>query len=280
MTASTYDLAISAVLKHEGGFVNHPKDPGGATNRGITQRTLSAFRGTTASIADVKVLSLVEAKAIYRKNYANVIRFNDLPAGLDYAVLDYAVNSGPSRAAKALQRQLGVNVDGVIGDVTVAAARAACAKDELAFIVRYWSDRHAWLKTLSTYKTFGKGWTSRITTGRDLALSIARKDPEFGVGIVAMISEGTGSAKAHEADEKLTATPLAKPAGIVSAGVSLDVAQQAVEKVATLPQGVSWALDAVVTVALVAGVAIGVWQLVKLAREKRQDKRSDAMATA
>ena len=126
MVAKNYNAALAAVLVHEGGYVDHPKDPGGATNMGITHKVLARWRGVTPYTrldkSEVKNLSKAEAAAIYRKNYWDEIRGDDLPSGVDYAIFDFAVNSGPNRAAKALQRIVKAKVDGQIGPETIAKA--------------------------------------------------------------------------------------------------------------------------------------------------------------
>ena len=100
---------VAEVLKHEGGFVNHPRDPGGATNRGITHITLADWRGGPVTAEDVRTMSEAEAREIYRSKYWNAIQGDNLPAGVDLAVFDLAVNSGVGRAARMLQQQLGVS---------------------------------------------------------------------------------------------------------------------------------------------------------------------------
>jgi hypothetical protein len=115
MAANSFEPSLAHVLKHEGGYVNHPADPGGATNLGITAATLARARGHPVSAADVAALTRAEAAAIYRRFFWNSARGDDLPAGLDHAVFDLAVNSGPGRAARLLQRVLAVAEDGVIG---------------------------------------------------------------------------------------------------------------------------------------------------------------------
>src|SRR5690606_8907906 len=115
-----FQQALEKVLKHEGGFVNHPADPGGATNKGITIKVYQQFK-KGATVADLKKITDAEVSAIYRKNYWDAVKADQLPSGLDYAVFDFAVNSGPSRAAKCLQETLGVTVDGKIGPRTLAA---------------------------------------------------------------------------------------------------------------------------------------------------------------
>lgn len=146
----------------EGGYVNHPKDPGGETNHGITKRTLAAWRGTTVrGLHKSAVLNLTRAEAaqIMKRNYWDVIHGDDLPAGLAYALYDYAVNSGQGRAVKDLQRILKVKVDGSIGSITMAAIAKF---DVVDLIKKLCQARFAFVKRLKTFKTFGKGWTLRI----------------------------------------------------------------------------------------------------------------------
>lgn len=166
--------ALSAVLKDEGGYVDNPSDPGGATNMGITRMTLAAWRKvvpyTSLPKSAVKALTPAEAGDIYRANYWNAIKGDQLPDGLDYAVFDFAVNSGPGRAAKVLQSVLGVTADGQIGPETLAAAsRANVAK----VINELCDERMAFLEALPTYGVFGNGWKARVGHVRTLALQMA-----------------------------------------------------------------------------------------------------------
>lgn len=170
MTASNFDGALSRVLAHEGGYVNHPKDPGGATNHGVTLATLSRWRGRPVTKAEVAALTRAEAGAIYRAFYWDAVRGDALPSGLDYAVFDLAVNSGPDRAARLLQRALGVQQDGRIGPVTLAAA----ATDPAAAIRALQRERRAFLERLPTWSVFRRGWSRRLDeVGRD-ALALVR----------------------------------------------------------------------------------------------------------
>ncbi|RVU13206.1 glycoside hydrolase family 108 protein [Methylobacterium oryzihabitans] len=171
---ATYDQAFGLVLKHEGGYVDHPDDPGGATNLGVTIGTLSAWLGRAATKAEVRALTVAAVAPIYRARYWNAVRGDDLPAGLDYAVFDFAVNSGPGRAVMALQRALGVADDGRLGPVTLTAL---ADKDPVALITALCDDRMAFLRKLSTWGSFGKGWTSRVQGVRAGALAMARKPP-------------------------------------------------------------------------------------------------------
>lgn len=171
---ANYSRALSAVLKHEGGYVDHPKDPGGATNLGITIGTLSNWLGRKATKAEVKALTVDQAGRIYRSRYWNKVNGDALPAGLDLAVFDFAVNSGPARAAKMLQTIVGVTADGQIGPKTLAAIERIGAASVIGDLC---SQRLAFLQQLSTWPTFGKGWGRRVADVRAEALAMAQAKP-------------------------------------------------------------------------------------------------------
>lgn len=170
MVLATFDRALAAVLKHEGGFVNHPKDPGGATNKGITLGTFRRWLKNDATVADLKKITPEQVARIYRLHYWNAIRGDDLPAGLDYAVFDFAVNSGPSRAARYLQGLIGVKADGKIGPATLKAIRTHFSRELIHALC---DQRMSFLRRLKTFPTFGKGWTRRVDGVRALALKLA-----------------------------------------------------------------------------------------------------------
>lgn len=159
MASESFEPALTCVLKQEGGYSDHPADPGGATMMGITQEVLAEWRGHPVSKADVRALSRMEVAEIYRKRYWDAVAGDQLPAGLDLAVFDFAVNSGASRAVRSLQRVLGVEADGRIGPETLQAI-AACNPAEM--ITRLSALRLAFLEALSTFPVFGRGWTRRV----------------------------------------------------------------------------------------------------------------------
>lgn len=169
-----FDRALALVLRWEGGFVDDPADPGGATNRGITLATLSAARGRPATRDDVKALGLEETAAIYRTRYWDAVQGDVLPAGVDVVVFDAAVHSGPRQAVRWLQQALGVAADGRIGPVTMAALAAA---DPASLIRAMTSRRLAMLETLPGAGRFGRGWTRRVNGARDAALRWAVPPP-------------------------------------------------------------------------------------------------------
>lgn len=168
-----FDRALAEVLKHEGGFVNHPIDPGGATNKGITIAVYRKWVDKEGTVADLKKISDTTVAHIYRKHYWNAVRGDDLPPGLDYAVFDFAVNSGVSRASKFLQAILQITQDGKIGPATIAAANDGVSD---ALINQYCDRRLAFLKALRTWTTFGKGWSRRVADVRAVALRMVATD--------------------------------------------------------------------------------------------------------
>ena len=171
---SNFDAALAAVLKHEGGYVDHPQDPGGATNKGITLATFRRYVKPDGTKADLKRLTSEQAGIVYRRQYWDAVLGAELPSGIDYAVFDFGVNSGPARAVRELQKLIGAKVDGVVGPQTLAACRAA---DPAELIDDYCAVRFAYLQRLKTWPTFGKGWTSRVAGVRTLALKMAAGAP-------------------------------------------------------------------------------------------------------
>lgn len=154
-------------LGWEGGYVNHKKDPGGATNKGVTQRVYDAFRSRSGlSRQSVKLITQDEVTRIYLDQYWHPCRCDDLPSGLDYAVFDFAINSGVNRAVKELQKLLGVSIDGKNGEMTLSAVSSV---DVTELIEDYCAARLAFCKRIRhrktgelLWKTFGKGWQRRI----------------------------------------------------------------------------------------------------------------------
>lgn len=173
MAAANFERALALALVHEGGYVDHPADPGGATNLGVTIGTLSDWLGRPASKAEVRALTKAAVAPIYRKNYWDRVRGDELPAGVDYCVFDFAVNSGPGRAIPSLQRAIGVADDGKVGPVTLAAAREKLAAQT---IERICADRLAFLKRLKTWGTFGKGWSRRVEGVRAEAIAMMKAE--------------------------------------------------------------------------------------------------------
>lgn len=162
-----FDKALEFVLHHEGGFVDHPADPGGATNLGCTKATWEKWIGRPCTVDEIKALSPADVGPLYKEKYWDKVKGDDLPTGIDYCVFDTAINSGPGRAAKFLQEVVGVTADGAIGPRTLAAVREA---DPRQVIDAYCSARLKFLEELPTWPTFGRGWGRRVTDVRRQSL--------------------------------------------------------------------------------------------------------------
>lgn len=165
-----YRVSLKFVLQYEGGYVNHPKDPGGPTNYGVTQRVYDAWRVSHGKPKrSVKQITKAEVATIYETQYWDTVKADALPSGVDLCTFDPAVNSGPSRAAKWLQHAVGTPADGIVGIVTCAAAEAQPSR---ITIDKMCDARMKFLRGLKTWKTFGKGWTRRVEAVRVASLEL------------------------------------------------------------------------------------------------------------
>jgi lysozyme family protein len=161
--------ALQAVLHHEGGFVNHPADPGGMTNLGVTKKVWEEWVGHPVDEKQMRELKPADVATMYKAKYWDKIKGDDLPTGVDYAVFDAAVNSGPGRAAKWLQACVGVEPDGGIGPKTLAAVASFDPKD---LVEDYAKRRLSFLMDLPHWGTFGKGWGRRVAEVQTVANSM------------------------------------------------------------------------------------------------------------
>jgi len=161
-----FDKCLEMLLHHEGGYVWHEEDPGGETNLGVTKKVYQDWGGTKEMID----LTVEDVAPIYKKNYWDRCKCDELSSGLDWAVFDWAVNSGTRRVSKALQKACGAERDGVIGNKTLALANGQDVKymiEEIGVI------RQSFYESLRTFKTFGRGWTRRNKETTEQALSMA-----------------------------------------------------------------------------------------------------------
>jgi lysozyme family protein len=254
MSADSYPEAIRRVLASEGGYVNHPADPGGPTNFGITLADYRRYVKPDAAAADVRAMTVDEARAIYRSKYWGAMRGDALPAGVDYCIFDYAVNSGTGRAPKVLQRVLGRAVTGRMDDATVVAATSRDARDLVQAIC---DERMRFLKGLGTWPVFGRGWTRRVAEVRAASLAMAdRAAGRIPGEVPATRTTGKGAVPMNKAARNGTAS-----GAVVTGGAT---AQQAAES------GAGWPAIAII-LAVTLVVAAGAWAFWRWHRRRRQE---------
>jgi len=154
-----FPKALAAVLVHEGGYVNNPKDPGGITNLGCTKAVWEEHCGHSVDEKAMRALTPADVAPLYKRKYWDKVQGDELPSGIDYVVFDTAINSGPGRAVKLLQACVEVEVDGGIGPKTLAAVRAFDSKQ---LVTDYSKRRLFFMMDIPVWPTFGKGWTRRV----------------------------------------------------------------------------------------------------------------------
>ncbi len=166
---SNWDNAFKLMLKSEGGFVNHPSDPGGMTNLGVTKATWENWVGRESDEAEMRGLTPEKVEPLYKKKYWDAVRGDELPMGLDYLMFDFAVNAGAGRAIKTLQTAVGVTPDGGFGPMTMAAVQAV---DPNELIERFSQTKEDFYRSLNTFATFGTGWLNRVAAVKVKATSM------------------------------------------------------------------------------------------------------------
>jgi len=166
---SNWSNAFALMLKSEGGFVNHPSDPGGMTNLGVTKATWENWVGRESDEAEMRGLTPEKVEPLYKKKYFDAVRGDELPMGLDYLMFDFAVNAGAGRAIKTLQSAMGVTPDGGFGLMTMAAVQSV---DPVELIERFSQAKEDFYRSLNTFATFGKGWLNRVADVKVKATSM------------------------------------------------------------------------------------------------------------
>lgn len=281
MAVSREKEALARVLAHEGGYVNHPKDPGGPTNRGVTQRVYDAYRrGKGLGAQSVQVISMREVADIYDRQYWDAVKGDDLPAGIDYVLFDGAVNSGPKQSILWLQRALGPayggRIDGTMGMTTIAAVQAVNDCD--ALVDRICDQRLAFMRRLSTWAVFGRGWAARVAEVRSIGRAWATND----VPQVANFYDGAG-AKAFAEDAE--AAPMTAPADAaagagIGGGVVAGTLQSVQDQLLPFSYASEWIGKVIVILTIVsAALAIGGLAWAWYARRKAK-RLAEAMGPA
>ncbi len=263
MSVAEFDRSLAKELVIEGGFVNDPDDPGGATNKGVTQAVYDTYRKSVgAGRQSVRLISDDEARAIYKSRYWDLIKGDQLPPGVGFVVLDGGVHSGPGQSVKWLQRALGLTkVDGLVGPETLTAVNAV--EDHDSLIAKILDLRRAFLKALKGWKKFGKGWASRLKQ----VLAIGQAWARGSVG-PEVVYDAAGARKALPADAKAAPSAAIADAatggGLFTGATVLGTLQTAQEQLTPLTSGspiISNIVAGIVVVsaALVIGGAVYGW---------------------
>lgn len=241
-----FDKAMAIELVFEGGKCDDPIDPGGRTNQGIIQREFSAYlRAKGQEPRDVYTMMPAERDEIYRHQYADRIKFDDLPPGVDLVILDGAINSGVGQSIKWVQRALGLTADGVMGVVTLEAIQNAPDHDVL--IASICERRLLFLKGLKTFYHFGGGWTKRVST-------LKKKGQAWAMGsvgpTVVYIPDGSRKAKIAQAKQ----APPRGPADAVASGGTVTTTLSTVQSTLAPMQGSAFADHIVMYIGIAAAV--------------------------
>jgi lysozyme family protein len=207
--------ALALVLKSEGGWSDNPADPGGATMKGVTLANFRRYVKADATKADLRRIGDGQVAIVFRRFYWDAVLGSELPDGVDHAVFDFAVNSGPGRAAKYLQAAVGVAQDGRIGPATLAAVKARPA----GIIIDTLCDaRLAFLKRLPTWATFGRGWSDRVRSVRVQALLMSAQRPAASVA-APQPPRGDTPADGTPAAEPVPSAPSSGGKAVAAAGI-------------------------------------------------------------
>lgn len=196
MAASNFQECLRRLLISEGGYVNHPSDPGGPTNYGITLAVARRYWKASASAADVKAMPRSVAVTIYDKQYWGSQRCNDLPSGVDYSLFDYGVNSGIGRSGKVLRRLVGLSTETSL--VTQDVVDAVRRRDPAELVKAINAERLAFMKSLKTWGTFGAGWSRRVAETNNYSLKLALHP----VGVASAAPEMPVTPSAAKAQDK------------------------------------------------------------------------------
>lgn len=267
---SNYAACLAITAKWEGGKVNDPDDPGGRTNKGVIQRTYDAYRRSKGlTIQSVYDMSESEYQEIFRVNYWNVVLGDDLPVGVDCNVFDGAINSGPAQSAKWIQRVVNVSTDGRIGSITLDAIINSCRtfNDTIRVIRAYGTARLSFLRNLSTFWKFGRGWQNRCADIEVESVRMAARDAGLTPDQIAAILAREGAAAGREAGQSAEAGRVSTGAGTATGGTTGAAG-------AATGDPVLWIVAGVIIIAVT--VAFFVWRR----RRNAQQILSDTYKTA
>lgn len=167
---SNWKRSFDLLLQSEGGYADHPSDPGGRTNLGVTQVAWESYVGRSSNEKEMRALTREMVEPLYKRKYWDACRCDELPTGIDYLIFDFAVNAGVGRSVKTLQQSLGVIVDGAIGTITL---RVANTENPIEIINKFSSAKEVFYRSLPTFAVFGGGWLNRVDRVKNEAILIS-----------------------------------------------------------------------------------------------------------
>lgn len=274
MAVDGFARSLPFVLAYEGGKVDNPKDPGGRTNQGVIQRVYDAWRTSHGEpLQDVYKMSDGERDAIFRKQYWDAVQGDKMPPGVDFALFDGAVNSGPKQSIKWMQRALGLNADGVIGAMTLGALVNV---DTESLIDDMIDRRETFLKALKTFKTFGKGWFDRTRRLRQSAKSMVTHNSV--VVVPAPVAEASPKADVSDAIETHGKAVADGATGAGASGLTLSAVIQGLQDQLTpFSAAGPWIAKVVVILAIASAVLTIGGLLYRFWASRRRAKVADAL---
>jgi lysozyme family protein len=252
MTDSNFQKALKHVLIHEGGYADDPRDNGGPTMKGITQRVYDAYRQRKGrDKTPVRNITTKEVEDIYRTQYWDAVRGDDLPSGVDYATFDFAVHSGAGRAIKELQAAAGVRMDAHLGTVTLDEIALASHEDTIR---KLQDRRRAFIRKLSSYKHFKRNWERRVNEVETTALTMVDQD-SWGVADM-----GSSGGKATDENLKFTASMTGQGAAASGLGIVGGTIADMTERFEDLADYSDW-LRMIFIVLVVVGIGITIYSV-------------------
>lgn len=169
---SNFNKCLNAVLKHEGGFIKHPKQPDLSSNSGITKKVYEGWAKKSVTEDQLESLSKTEIALFYKEKYWKVLQCDDLPHGVDLIVFDFAISAGPYKAVIKLQQAVNCYLDGNMGPQTIEAVNSQNIRD---VINKYKDLRLSFYRNIPGYDAFGASWEDRTEDITNIAISYLPK---------------------------------------------------------------------------------------------------------
>jgi len=263
MAKGNFEACALVTLSYEGGYTKDKRDPGnwtgGKVGKGELKGTNMGIAANTYPHLDIKNLTKADVLPLYKARYWDGIQGDALPFGVDLVTYDYGVNSGPSRGVKALQRAVGAKVDGRMGGETIKAT-ARAASDGKKVIQAVCSYRMSFLRGLTTWETFKRGWSSRVANveAKGVAMWLTRGAGKIEATEKRILSDEANKAGKVASNQKKAASGAATGGGVIGMGDTVTTGE------------LNWMLFAVLAVAVLAVASV----LIVKARQNREREKA------